>query len=96
MNVNPILSAYGSQVQGVQEAKTSKTEGRKPVAQGEKVQISDASKSLQHVREAVRKAPDVRVELVVEIKRKVKDGSYPLDANLGKALERMVQERVLS
>ena len=96
MTINPILSAYGAQVQGVQESKSGKAESRKPAAPaGEKVQLSDTSKSLQNVRDAIKKMPDTRVELVVEIKRRVKGGSYPLEQNLDKAIEQMIREKVL-
>jgi flagellar biosynthesis anti-sigma factor FlgM len=97
MTVNPILSAYVSQVQGTPEAKTGKPEGKKAAApQGEKVQLSDASKSAQSVRDAVRKMPDTRVELVVEIKRKVTSGTYPLASSLNAAIDRMIREKVLA
>ncbi len=45
-------------------------------ATSEKIAVSDLGKEVAKIHEQIKKAPDVRVEKVAELKEKIDDGSY--------------------
>lgn len=53
----------------------------KEIARPEKdeVSISEAAKTLQEAREAVRNSPDVREDKVAAIKKLIDEGTYPVN-----------------
>lgn len=85
------LKAYGSSVspKGKEPKETTK-QG----IQGEKVEISDSSFGMRKVLDKVNSLPDVRIEKVEQIKQRIKNNDYPLENNLYRAVEKMVEEKI--
>ena len=45
---------------------------------------------------AARQNPDIRLQVVEEIKQKIKYNGYPIESNLYKAVEKLIADRVLA
>ena len=59
----------------------AKTEKKKVEAAKDNLQISQAGRDYQIARKAVSEAPDVREELVADIKSRVEAGTYNVSAD---------------
>ena len=79
----------------------SSKNGKKPdqaktvVKSAEVVAFSDTSLNMQKVKEAVYKAPDIRIAIVEKIKEKIKNDDYPIDSKMDTVLERMRKEKII-
>ena len=97
MNISRALSAYGAKP-FESTAKTSKKQAPEkteaPVPK-EQVELSDESQTFQKVREAIQGSPDIRIPLVEEMKQKIKLNGYPFETRLYKALEKMIDSKVV-
>ncbi len=100
MNIQSVGAAYGSKIYS--NAKKVKNESvpakeNKPV--GEKVEISEQSSTreaeFQMVKAAVDNAPDVRIEVVEDIKARIKSNDYPIENKLDDITKRLIQSHVL-
>ena len=71
----------------------SKTEKKKVEENKDKLQISQAGRDYQIAKKAVAEAPDIREDLVAEIKSRVEAGTYEVsgDAFAQKVIERYNQ-----
>jgi len=75
----------------VQEESGPKVGGS--AAPEEKVNLSTKARDIQQLRDAVSQLPDVREDMVRELKDKVDQGAY--DANGQRIAEKMVSESLL-
>jgi negative regulator of flagellin synthesis FlgM len=75
----------------VQEESGPKVSGS--AAPEEKVNLSTKARDIQQLRDAVSQLPDVREDMVRELKDKVDQGAY--DANGQRIAEKMVSESLL-
>ena len=71
--------------EGKETPNASSKEARKPAQLS-----SSASLTLTRVKEAIRSAPDVRVERVAELRERIKTGTYQVDPD--KLAGRMLDE----
>jgi flagellar biosynthesis anti-sigma factor FlgM len=96
MQIKSVSAAYGAK-----HLETSAKSGRKSAPEkmaavpSEQVEFSEASQSLQKLTEAVNSIPEVRIELVEEIKTKIKHNGYPLESNLYKAVKKLLKEKII-
>ena len=96
MSINPISAAYGAKpLESVVKTDKKAAPERAAAAPTEQVEFSDASLSMQKMKEIINKIPDVRIKVVEEINFKIKHNGYPLESNLYKALEKMSESNVI-
>ncbi len=70
------IDAYTAVSQLYNTSKTKRTQSTSQVQATDKFEISQMGKDLQVARAAVSKAPDVREDVVSDIKKRMEDGSY--------------------
>jgi anti-sigma28 factor (negative regulator of flagellin synthesis) len=97
MDIRSIAPAYGASGYD-----PSLKAGKKPDAAvkpvqtaGEVVAISDTSLNMQKVKEAVNKAPDIRLPLVEKIKEKIQKDEYPVDLKADDIVDRLLKNKIL-
>jgi anti-sigma28 factor (negative regulator of flagellin synthesis) len=96
MDIRPIAAAYGAKpLESVGKTDKKAAPEKTAAAPTEQVEFSDASLSMQKLKEIINEIPDVRIKVVEEIKTKIKHNGYPLETNLYKAMENMVSNKVL-
>jgi anti-sigma28 factor (negative regulator of flagellin synthesis) len=98
MNISRALSAYGARPIETAVKNSSKKEAPAKAAATvphEQVELSDEAKSFQKVMEAVDATPEVRIPLVEEIRQKIKLNGYPFETKMYKALEKMIDTKVV-
>jgi hypothetical protein len=61
----------------------------------EQVELSDTSRNLNTVRDAIKALPDIRIPMVEAIKEKIKHNGYPIESALYKAVEKMVAGKMI-
>ncbi len=96
MELKAITAAYGAKtfdpvVKGDKKAAPEKT----AAAQKEQVELSDTSLSIQKLKEIIDMTPEIRIKVVEEIRTKIKYNGYPLESNLYKALEKIVENKIV-
>jgi hypothetical protein len=98
INIQQIsVAAYGAQTY----EPTAKGSGKKVVTpapsapRSEQVELSNASLSLNKVRDAIAALPEVRIPLVEEIRQKIKYNGYPMESAFYKAVQKMVANNVI-
>ena len=85
--MTPEISKYVSkttpndtqQIEQKPSSDEQKTEGVKGSEQDTVVNLSQASKEAQRIKEIISSEPDVREEKVAELKRKIESGEYKVD-----------------
>ena len=97
MDIRPLAAAYGAKPfeSVAQSDKKAAPEKTAAAAHTEQVEFSDASVSMQKLKEILDSTPEVRIKVVDEIRTKIKFNGYPLESNLYKAIENMVNNKVL-
>jgi len=96
MNIRSINAAYGAKpLNSIAKTEKKQAPERTSLPQGEQVELSDTSLSMNKLKDIIDNTPDVRIKLVEEIKTKIKYNSYPLESNFYKALESMVNDKTL-
>ena len=98
MNISRALSAYGARpIEPVVKNNSKKEAPAKAAATvpHEQVELSDDAKTFQKVMEAVDATPEVRIPLAEEIRQKIKLNGYPFETKMYKALEKMIDTKVL-
>lgn len=70
------IDAYTAVSQMYNTSKTKKTQSFSQVGATDRFEISQVGKDLQTAKAAVAKAPDVREDVVADIKRRMENGSY--------------------
>lgn len=81
--------------------KTDKVEGQAPEqsrainnsSPEEKVNLSTTAKEVQKIKSAIDELPDVREEKILDLKNRIEQGTYQVDAE--KIAEKMVGESLL-
>ena len=90
-------SAYGAQ--SFQPAsKASWKKDPQPVLPniaGEKVELSNTSVIFSRLKEKIDAIPEVRIQMVEEIKQRIKNNEYPFTNNLFKALDKMMEANLV-
>ena len=99
MDIQAINAAYG-------RAYDAKKSGNKSVPalsgdkKSEKVEISDKTpkkaSELQMVKAVVDEIPEIRLDVVKEIKARIKINDYPIENRLDEMLKKMMQSNILS
>ncbi len=96
MQVKSIIAAYGAK-----PLESTAKSGRKAAPEkmaavpSEQVEFSEASQSLQKLKDVFNSIPEVRIKLVEEIKTKIKHNGYPMESNMYKALEKLLKEKII-
>jgi len=92
---NTITSAIDLKPYGRAGAGKVADAGKSVAAKGEVVELSDTAGEFKTVKEFVDALPDVRLNKVEEIKRKIKLNDYPIENNLDEALKDLISKRVI-
>jgi anti-sigma28 factor (negative regulator of flagellin synthesis) len=95
MNIQSVTAAYGAQAFSPAKGAKKAAPEKVAAAPNEQVELSDTSLNLQKIRDAVDAEPDVRIKLVEEIRTKIRYNGYPLESNLYKAVEKMLDNRIV-
>ncbi|NLD94350.1 MAG: flagellar biosynthesis anti-sigma factor FlgM [Fibrobacter sp.] len=98
MNISRALSAYGARPIDAAVKNNSKKEAPAKAAATvphEQVVLSSEAQSFRKVMEAVDATPEVRIPLVEEISQKIKLNGYPFETKLYKALEKMIEAKIV-
>jgi len=96
MNIRSIKAVYGPKA--FDPAPKTKKKGpaeKNSTASGERVAFSDTSQNLNKLHEIVDSIPEVRIKMVEDIQTKIKYNGYPLESNLYKALERLINNKIV-
>lgn len=70
------IDAYNKINQMQSVSKINKVSKKETVSQTDKLEISQAGKDYQVAKQAVKDAPDIRVDLVNDIKERLANGTY--------------------
>jgi hypothetical protein len=65
------------------------------IGKTEKVELSEASITVSRMREKIDAIPEVRIKIVEEIKQKIKENNYPYATNLYKAVDKMMENKIV-
>ena len=97
MDVGRIQRAYGAEpLKPVAKSDKKAAPDKAAAAQKrEQVEFSDASMNLQKLKDVIDSTPDVRIKVVDEIRTRIKYNGYPIESNFYKAMQNMVNEKVL-
>ena len=80
MRINDYRAAQIAQTYGPQGSAESGARAKKAGARTDGTTLSSAAQELLMARRAVQDAPDVRSDLVAELRRQVQAGTYKVDA----------------
>jgi len=81
MRINDYRAAQIGQTYGPQGSSESGAKAKKAGARTDGTTLSSAAQELLKARRAVQDAPDVRANLVDELRRQVQAGTYEVDAH---------------
>lgn len=96
MNIKPVSTAFQAQAYDSVAKTVKKTEQTKKQVLGqEHVDFSESSLNLQKVKEAVEAAPEIRIPIVEEIMKRIKNNDYPIPTHAEKALDIMLLNGIL-
>ncbi len=98
MDIKSITGAYRAKMYGME--KGSKLEKKTPLSEnaansGERVEISTQSTQLQNTRARIDALPEVRLEVVEEIKKRIEANDYPLENNMNEAIKKMIEKNIV-
>ena len=80
MRINDYRAAQIAQTYGPQGSSESGAKAKKAGGRTDGTTLSSAAQELLKARRAVQDAPDVRADLVAELRRQVQAGTYKVDA----------------
>lgn len=82
-NVNLVQQAYGKEVEAAKPPEVTKEESNVGAVQksGDTVSLSQSARDIQLAKDAVEAAPEVREEVVQDLKKEVDSGAYKVDSN---------------
>jgi anti-sigma28 factor (negative regulator of flagellin synthesis) len=96
MNIKPVSTAFQAQAYESVAKNVKKAEQTKKQVMGqEQVDLSESSLNLQKVKEAVDAAPEIRIPIVEEIMKRIKNNDYPITTHAEKALDVMIKNHIL-
>ncbi len=94
-NKADMIDAYVNQVQVKPKVEETTEKGlRQSAIEADTVFISDSAKRVQEARFQLQSIPDTRPDKVAEIKRRIEDGTYEINAN--KIADNMIRESLLN
>ena len=97
LNINPISSAVDLKAYfKVNEKKASAETAKGTATNSEVVELSAVSDDVQSVKGAVASLPEIRIEKVDEIKKKIKQNDYPLENRFDEALKKLWSSNILA
>ena len=80
MRINDYRAAQIGQTYGPQGTPDSGARAKKAGSRTDGTTLSSAAQELLKARRAVQDAPDVRADLVAELRRQIQAGTYQVDA----------------
>ncbi|MBN1575169.1 MAG: hypothetical protein JW913_01355 [Chitinispirillaceae bacterium] len=96
MELRPIAAAYGAKpLEPVAKSDKKAAPKQTAAAQKEQVEFSDASISMQKLKEIIDTTPEVRIKVVEEIRMKIKYNGYPIESNIYKAMENLIANKIV-
>jgi len=96
MNVQSVGAAYGSKIYtNANKAKSVSVPAQESDPVKEKVEISGVSSELEMVKTALENVPEIRLELVENIKARIKSNDYPIKNKLDEITDRLIQSNLL-
>lgn len=94
-NKADMIDAYVNQVQVKTKVEEAAEKGfQQSAIKSDTVYISDSAKRVQEARFQLQSIQDTRPEKVAEIKRRIEDGSYEINAD--KIADKMIRESLLN
>jgi anti-sigma28 factor (negative regulator of flagellin synthesis) len=94
MTITAIYSAYGAQP-GNAVASRSRPKAMADVYGADaSVNFSDLSKSMQAVKDQIQKLPEIRIQMVEEIKAKIANNDYPVENRMMHALDKLIDGKM--
>jgi negative regulator of flagellin synthesis FlgM len=94
-NQADMIEAYANQVQVKTKTEDAVEKNlRQQAIKADTVVISDTAKRLQEARFQLESIPDTRQDKVAEIKRRIEDGTYEINAD--KIANKMIRESLLN
>ncbi len=96
MEIQRVTDAYQVAAYGRTGPKTKKAAPEeKTDSTKENVELSQSSLNLQKVKEAVQKAPEIRIPIVEEIMQRIKNNDYPVSLRTEEAIDNMLKKGIL-
>jgi hypothetical protein len=95
VNFNPITPAVDPKAYIKASAGKSADAGKGVAAKGELVQFSATSGELKSAKSVVDSLPEVRLDKVEEIMRKIKINDYPLENSLDEGLKKLWENNIV-
>lgn len=82
-NVNLAQQAYGKEIEAAKPPEVPKEEANPGAVQkaGDTVSLSQSARDIRLAEEAVEAAPEVRENVVQDLKKEVDNGTYKVDSN---------------
>ena len=97
MNVQGIVQAYKAGLYAPTKATKRVTPERGgEAAKAEQVEISARSEQLQRLQRRIEEIPDVRLEVVTQIKSRIKMNDYPLENNLDETVKKLIESDLVT
>jgi flagellar biosynthesis anti-sigma factor FlgM len=90
MTITSVYSAYGAQSGNAVAARAKPKAVPSVYDAGASVQFSDLSKSMQAVKDKINSLPEIRIQMVEEIKAKIASSDYPVENKMMHAMEALV------
>ncbi|MBN1760399.1 MAG: hypothetical protein JW863_18875 [Chitinispirillaceae bacterium] len=95
-SIRSVAAAYGAKpLESVVKTDKKAAPEKTAAAPTEQVEFSDASLSMQKLKEIIDEIPEVRIKAVEVIQNKIKQNGYPIESNLYKAMQKMFDLRVI-
>ena len=88
------IDAYVKQVQDKDKADAASEQTEKQQAKADTVVLSDAAKTVQEAQTQLKSIPDVREDKVAELKEKIENDTYEVDAD--KLAGKMLKDALLN
>ena len=88
------IDAYVKQVQDKDKADAASEQTEKQQAKADTVVLSDTAKTVQEAQTQLKSIPDVREDKVAELKEKIENDTYEVDAD--KLAGKMLKDALLN
>jgi flagellar biosynthesis anti-sigma factor FlgM len=101
MTINPIISAYGSEAVSQVRSNSGSRKGAEVESSSSfdrevKVEISAASKEMHDLRKVIDEVPEVRLQLVEELKAKIANNDYPINTKIDRIAENLITNALIA
>lgn len=88
------IDAYVNNINDKNKTDNASESAEKKVAKTDTVNISEAAKEIQEVRQQLDEIPDVRTEKVQQLKKEIENGTYEINSE--KIAEKMLRESLFN